>query len=69
MVRHQNTSKFHLNKKGTQVWSNVFAESLRLQIENLCYIVWLVIIEIIVISMILMKIKLSLRSVQLVQVI
>ena len=65
MVKHQNVSNPHLNKSGAQVLPNEFAEAI-FNIIN--YIAWLVITNIILITMIMMKMNLSLRPVQLVKV-
>ena len=68
-ARHLNASKLHLNKRGTQMLSNVFAEAIS-NITNWQFALhtWLVITEKIVMPMTMMKLKLSLRSVQLVLV-
>ena len=57
-VRRLNTSELHLNKRGTQVLSNEFAEGIS-NIPNLqfFYISWLVIINLIVIPMTAWKVS------------
>ena len=69
-IRHLDASLLHLYKRGTQILSNflLLNLSLMLQISNLSYTAWLVMTEIVVEPMTMMEIKLSLRSVQLVQV-
>ena len=64
-LRHLNASKLHLNKRSTQMLYNGY---LIVQIDSLSYIAWIVITEKIVIPMTMMKVKLSLSSVQFAQV-